>query len=156
MSEQIGGLVYDTPRHWRICTQDTPSRTVCSRDQSFEVGAVDCAETITRNTWVGHDVAAHCKIFIGADNITLNLNEHIVGTIENPGFDNVTIENGATKGIFLTDAADNVVRDVVLGTPGNTDGHGINAVAGVRDHGGNTAIGNGNPVQCVNVFCSRP
>ena len=46
---------------------------------------------------------------------------------------------------------------VIGGNTTNSNyGHGINAVAGVRDHGGNTAIGNGNPVQCVNVFCSRP
>jgi parallel beta-helix repeat protein len=31
---------------------------------------------------------------------------------------------------------------------------GINAVAGVTDLGGNQAHGNGNPLQCVNVFCS--
>lgn len=30
---------------------------------------------------------------------------------------------------------------------------GIEAVAGVVDLGGNTASGNGNPLQCVNVFC---
>jgi hypothetical protein len=30
---------------------------------------------------------------------------------------------------------------------------GIDAVAGVVDLGGNTAGGNGNPLQCVNVFC---
>jgi parallel beta-helix repeat protein len=30
---------------------------------------------------------------------------------------------------------------------------GIDAVAGVIDGGGNVASGNGNPVQCRNVFC---
>ena len=30
---------------------------------------------------------------------------------------------------------------------------GSNAVAGVTDLGGNTASGNGNPLQCRNVFC---
>ena len=30
---------------------------------------------------------------------------------------------------------------------------GIEAVAGVLDGGGNRAFGNGNPLQCVNVFC---
>ena len=30
---------------------------------------------------------------------------------------------------------------------------GIEAVPGVIDGGGNTASGNGNPVQCTNVFC---
>lgn len=31
---------------------------------------------------------------------------------------------------------------------------GIEAVAGVRDGGGNRAAGNGNPLQCLNVVCS--
>jgi hypothetical protein len=35
---------------------------------------------------------------------------------------------------------------------GNGD-FGIDAVAGVIDGGGNVASGNGNPVQCRNVFC---
>jgi hypothetical protein len=30
---------------------------------------------------------------------------------------------------------------------------GIDAVVGVVDLGGNTASGNGNPLQCRNVFC---
>jgi hypothetical protein len=30
---------------------------------------------------------------------------------------------------------------------------GIDAVSGVVDLGGNTASGNGNPLQCRNVFC---
>jgi parallel beta-helix repeat protein len=30
---------------------------------------------------------------------------------------------------------------------------GIDAVSGVTDGGGNTASGNGNPLQCRNVFC---
>ena len=30
---------------------------------------------------------------------------------------------------------------------------GIEAVPGVRDAGGNRAAGNGNPLQCLNVFC---
>jgi parallel beta-helix repeat protein len=40
-------------------------------------------------------------------------------------------------------------------TDGNGD-LGIEAVAGVRDGGGNVAAGNGNPAQCVNVACSAP
>jgi len=30
---------------------------------------------------------------------------------------------------------------------------GIEAVLGVTDGGGNKASGNGNPLQCLNVFC---
>jgi uncharacterized membrane protein len=32
-------------------------------------------------------------------------------------------------------------------------GFGIEAVPGVTDGGGNKASGNGNPLQCLNVFC---
>ena len=38
---------------------------------------------------------------------------------------------------------------------GNGD-FGIDAVSGVTDIGGNTASGNGNPLQCRNVFCTAP
>jgi hypothetical protein len=31
---------------------------------------------------------------------------------------------------------------------------GIEAVPGVTDGGGNKAAGNGNPLQCTNVFCN--
>jgi hypothetical protein len=31
---------------------------------------------------------------------------------------------------------------------------GIQAVPGVIDGGGNTAFGNGNPLQCLNVVCN--
>ena len=30
---------------------------------------------------------------------------------------------------------------------------GIEAIAGVLDGGGNRAFGNGNPLQCENIFC---
>jgi parallel beta-helix repeat protein len=38
-------------------------------------------------------------------------------------------------------------------TADNNGDFGIDAVAGVTDGGGNTASGNGNPLQCRNVFC---
>ncbi|TML07931.1 MAG: hypothetical protein E6G41_03515 [Actinobacteria bacterium] len=31
---------------------------------------------------------------------------------------------------------------------------GIEAVSGITDGGGNRAFGNGNPLQCTNVFCN--
>jgi hypothetical protein len=45
-----------------------------------------------------------------------------------------------------TTIADNRAND-------NAD-YGIQAVPGVIDGGGNTASGNGNPLQCVNVVCN--
>ena len=41
----------------------------------------------------------------------------------------------------------------VAGTTATTNDFGIDAVSGVVDLGGNTASGNGNPLQCRNVFC---
>ena len=38
-------------------------------------------------------------------------------------------------------------------TANNNGDLGIEAVPGVRDAGGNRASGNGNPLQCLNVFC---
>ncbi len=39
-------------------------------------------------------------------------------------------------------------------TANHNDDLGIAAVPGVSDGGGNRASGNGNPLQCTNVFCS--
>jgi len=61
---------------------------------------------------------------------------------------NVANQNGG-DGIEVqgpgTRLKDNTAND-------NTD-FGIDAVAGVVDHGGNAASGNGNPLQCRNAFC---
>ena len=57
----------------------------------------------------------------------------------------------AGDGILIQAAAvDTRLRDNVV--TGSYD-DGIDAVSGVIDLGGNTASGNGNPLQCRNVFC---
>jgi hypothetical protein len=46
--------------------------------------------------------------------------------------------------------------EYAAGMPASFDVHGdlgIEAVAGVTDGGGNKVSGNGNPLQCTNVFC---
>lgn len=104
-----------TEYHWQVCTQDSeesPPRTVCSKDESLYVGPVSCT-TITRNTWVTNDLP-NCGIDIGADGITLNLQGHYVRAVRSLGFDDVTIENGTADGVGLSDAADNRVRDMTL------------------------------------------
>ena len=125
VSEPIAGLSANTVYHWRVCVQDTeedPARTVCGSDQTFEGRTVACGETITRSTWVLNDLTASgCTVTIGAANITLNLNDHSLVRIENPGFDGVMIENGAARGVFLADAASNVVRDLTVTGSGSAN-----------------------------------
>jgi parallel beta-helix repeat protein len=79
----------------------------------------------------------------GADGFVVNaaddhslLKGNVASGAEDDGFD---IENASTK---LT--SNRAVRNAELG---------IEAVPGVIDGGGNTASGNGNPLQCSNVFC---
>jgi len=120
------------------------------------------------NRIVGNDVEGvyfGIQVTAGHDNLVAGNQVH----------DTVTLpfapEGG--DGIFVTDTAigsrlrDNVVTssfddgiDVRNATTKLRDNRaddnedfGIDAVAGVIDLGGNTASGNGNPLQCRNVFC---
>jgi parallel beta-helix repeat protein len=95
---------------------------------------------------------------------------------------NTTSETNASSGIFVTGGSvgtivrGNLVTQAGFSTGGgdNDDGihvedpgtliadnrandnfdYGIQAVPGVIDGGGNTASGNGNPLQCLNVVCN--
>jgi parallel beta-helix repeat protein len=61
---------------------------------------------------------------------------------------------GATwDGIFIERRAGATVQNNIANDNAR---HGINAVAGTIDGGGNTASGNGASPQCVNVACSSP
>jgi parallel beta-helix repeat protein len=62
------------------------------------------------------------------------------------------VANSAYDGIRI-DAPGTVVARNTANDNGNL---GINAVPGTVDAGGNRASGNGNPLQCVNVFCQAP
>jgi hypothetical protein len=77
--------------------------------------------------------------------------------------DGVLVNNDATATVLERNAAGGNGHDGIdvaaVGTTlaGNTanDNHdlGIEAVPGVIDGGGNTARGNGNPLQCTNLAC---
>jgi parallel beta-helix repeat protein len=62
---------------------------------------------------------------------------------------NNLLEKNADDGIQVQ-ASDARLRDNTARTNGD---FGIDAAAGVTDRGGNSATGNGNPLQCLNVFC---
>jgi parallel beta-helix repeat protein len=48
---------------------------------------------------------------------------------------------------------DSVATTLTANTANRNDDLGIEAVPGVTDGGANKASGNGNPLQCTNVFC---
>jgi parallel beta-helix repeat protein len=60
-----------------------------------------------------------------------------------------TANGNGDDGIDVESRATTLRRNVANG---NGD-LGIEAVLGVRDRGGNSAVGNGNPLQCLNVVC---
>jgi large repetitive protein len=60
-----------------------------------------------------------------------------------------TTNNNTNDGIQVSAPGTRIARN----TANNNTNLGINAVPGVIDLGGNRASGNGNPLQCVNVFC---
>jgi parallel beta-helix repeat protein len=88
--------------------------------------------------------------------------------------DNVVANNRPGDGVFVEAGSHRTVVADTLATGNGDDGIqaddpgtrlvgnaandnddlGIEAVAGVTDGGGNTATGNGNPAQCLNVRCS--
>jgi len=79
------------------------------------------------------------------------------------GTDGVIIESTATDTLLernFTDGAgddgidvDSASTTLTKNRASHNDDLGIEAVAGVTDGGGNMAGGNGNPLQCTNVFC---
>jgi parallel beta-helix repeat protein len=63
---------------------------------------------------------------------------------------NLADRNGGGDGILV----DNPRTTITANSANLNLDYGIEAVAGVTDGGGNTASGNGNPAQCLNVACS--
>jgi hypothetical protein len=62
---------------------------------------------------------------------------------------------GGSHGIALVRSDGNRIERTAVGNTANDNlDHGIEAVPGVVDGGGNTASGNGNPTQCLNVACA--
>lgn len=96
--------------------------------------AIGGVNTVVRRNLV-RGSGAHGFVVNEADDRSL-LRGNVATGAEDDGFD---IENASTR---LT--RNRAVRNADLG---------IEAVFGVTDGGGNKARGNGNPLQCTNVFC---
>jgi parallel beta-helix repeat protein len=83
--------------------------------------------------------------------------------VRNGGFDGILVEPTAADTLLDRNTASHNADDGIdVESPsttltGNTANQnqdlGIEAVPGVTDGGGNKASGNGNPLQCTNVFC---
>jgi len=82
----------------------------------------------------------------------------LTGTLEHYFSQRVSFR-GAVSGAWFDifgHSFDGTVSPVALdgNVANNNGGFGIVAVPGVIDGGGNRAAGNGNPLQCTNVFCN--
>ena len=73
--------------------------------------------------------------------------------VESTATDTVVEQNTAVRagddGIEIDNAAATLTRNLAA----RNGDHGIEAIAGVTDGGGNRAMANGNPIQCVSVAC---
>lgn len=111
---------------------------------SASAATVTCGQVITQSTTVDNDLIdcpGSFGLIIGADNVTLDLNGHMVdattsygyfsgavGIDNSAGYDHVTIENGTIQefgvGVFIgqfgTDPTGNVIRNVTV--TGGEDG----------------------------------
>jgi large repetitive protein len=114
---------------------------------------------IYRNTaYVGIDLRSGSENVIRANTVPGDLGTHYF-----PDADGLRVGANATSSVvednLVNDAYDDGIDVEAPGTlirknVANDNGDlGIEAVEGVIDGGGNGASGNGNPLQCVNVFC---
>jgi parallel beta-helix repeat protein len=84
--------------------------------------------------------------------------------VKRTGLDGIRIDDTATGSLLELNRASGAADDGIdVKSPATTLARntadrngdlGIEAVTGVTDGGGNRARGNGNPLQCTNVFCS--
>jgi parallel beta-helix repeat protein len=83
--------------------------------------------------------------------------------VRDGGFDGILVEPTAVDTLLDRNAASRNGDDgidvesqsttLTKNTANHNDDLGIEAVPGATDGGGNKARGNGNPLQCTNVFC---
>jgi len=101
-------------------------------------------------------------VFVLSDSDRTLLQDNTVAN-DRPG-DGIFVEAGSDRTVLRRNLAslngdDGIQVDdpdtlLVGNTANDNDDLGIEAVAGVTDGGGNTASGNGNPAQCINVHCT--
>jgi hypothetical protein len=114
---------------------------------------IGCGSVVTRSVVLAHDLLG-CQgdgLVIGAGGITVNLAGHTVAGVVSD--DSVGIRNAGHPGVVIKNVDDPGTR-IVGNTANDNDDLGIEAVAGVTDGGGNSASGNGNPAQCLNISCT--
>jgi large repetitive protein len=83
--------------------------------------------------------------------------------IQGSVFDGLLVETTATDTLVELNTAvgagddgieiDNAAATLTRNLAARNGDHGIEAIAGVTDGGGNRAVANGNPIQCVSVAC---
>ncbi len=125
-----------------------------------------------RNRIARNELTGNFPLYIDGDHNEFARNEVGPGLIVRTGNDNLLRGNqgrqvlvaaaaghtalinnsatGADQDGFTIEAAGTLLRRNTANNNGNL---GINAVPGVIDAGGNRASGNGNPLECLNVFC---
>jgi parallel beta-helix repeat protein len=119
---------------------------------------------VARNTFWGY--AGGLRLRSGADNVFRRndlTGDTPVFLWVNTSPDGMRIDAAATGTVIRKNEVRRFDGDGVrVDAPGtrigdnsadDNGGLGFNAVPGVVDLGGNTASGNGNPAQCVNIFC---
>jgi hypothetical protein len=135
-----------------------------------------CGEGILLEGGEGNLIARNRVDRTLSDGIRIAAFEPDTPTVDNVVRDN-RVRDATIDGFSIATAGDGTVSDTLLkqnsaigsGDDGfdvrsaatsltsNTANHnydlGIEAVPGVTDGGGNKASGNGNPLQCTNVFC---
>lgn len=164
VSHNNAGVIFDGDRNTisRNDVTDTAGACEgCGVGISFEGGHHNLiANNAVERTQgdVGIRVAAFEPFTPPAVHNTVRLN-----VVRDGGFDGILVEATATDTLLDSNAAtgnedDGIdVQSAATTLTGNTANDnfdlGIEAVAGVTDGGGNKASGNGNPLQCTNVFC---
>lgn len=158
-----GGLVFDGDRNRIVhntVTDAVGACDGCGLGISFEGGRGNLIEgnTVERTREAGIRLAAFEPFTSAAVGNTARLN-----VVREARLDGILVESTATDSVLERNSASrnrddgiDVERPETVLTGNTADANrdlGIEAVEGVTDGGGNRARGNGNPLQCANVFC---